>query len=153
MEKLTKKAVYEALVKFAETGDLTINAMELKKFAENEINLLDKKHEKAKETAAKKKAADELMKVVCEALSQEIFEPIATITERIGNPDITVSKVTYRLTQLVKNGLAEKAEISVEDSEGKKRRIMGYKAVVTEDGEVEPEYDEAEVFEDPVIEE
>jgi hypothetical protein len=136
MEKLTKKAVYEALVKFAETGDLTINAIELKKFAENEINLLDKKHEKAKETAAKKKAADELMKVVCEALSQETFEPIATITERIGNPDITVSKVTYRLTQLVKNG-----------------RIMGYKAVVTEDGEAESESEEVEIFEDPVIEE
>ena len=97
----------------------------------SEIALLDKKAAKAKETAAKKRAeGDELTDAVRAALSNEQLEPIADIAARIEGEDVTVSKVTYRLTQLVKNGEAEKGEISIPGGEGvKARKIMGYRLI------------------------
>ena len=50
MEKLTKRSVYEALLKMVETGTLEITEDELKTFCENEIALLDKKAEKGEIT-------------------------------------------------------------------------------------------------------
>ena len=42
--------------------------------------------------------------------------------------DVTVAKVSYRLTQLTKAGKAEKQQITVEGKENQKpRKIMGYK--------------------------
>lgn len=138
MENITKKAMYGALVNFANGGELiaqtkdgevAVTMDQLKAFAEKEIEHLDNKAAKAKETAAKKRAeADELQEAVAAALGTE-FEPIAVIAGRIEGEDVTVSKVTYRLTQLVKNGVAEKQEIAVPTGEGNKtRKIMGYRA-------------------------
>lgn len=138
MENITKKAMYGALVNFANGGELiaqtkdgevVVTMDQLKAFAEKEIEHLDNKAAKAKETAAKKRAeADELQEAVAAALGTE-FEPIAVIAGRIEGEDVTVSKVTYRLTQLVKNGVAEKQEIAVPTGEGNKtRKIMGYRA-------------------------
>lgn len=138
MENITKKAMYGALVNFANGGELiaqtkdgevAVTMDQLKAFAEKEIEHLDNKAAKAKETAAKKRAeADELQEAVAAALGTE-FEPIAVIAGRIEGEDVTVSKVTYRLTQLVKNGVAEKQEIAVPTGDGNKtRKIMGYRA-------------------------
>ena len=67
MEKITKREMYQALIRFAETGvmsypakedgvdDPIVTNEELKAFAENEIVLLDKKLNKAKENAKKKR--------------------------------------------------------------------------------------------------
>ena len=138
MENITKKAMYGALVNFANGGELiattkdgevVVTMDQLRAFAEKEIEHLDNKAAKAKETAAKKRAeADELQEAVAAALTAD-FEPIATIAGRIEGEDVTVSKVTYRLTQLVKNGVAEKQEIAVPTGDGNKtRKIMGYRA-------------------------
>lgn len=143
MENITKKEMYGALVNFANGGELVANTKDgqvavsmdqLKAFAEKEIAHLDKKAAKAKETAAKKRAeADELQNAVEAALSDTDFEPIAVIAGRIDGEDVTVSKVTYRLTQLVKNGAAEKQEIAVPTGDGNKtRKIMGYRAVTVD---------------------
>ena len=128
MEKLTKRSVYEALLKMVETGTLEITEDELKTFCENEIALLDKKAEKAKERAATKRAeGDALTDAVRGALTGE-FEPIADIAARIEGEDVTVSKITYRLTQLAKNGEAVKEQITIPGSEGQKaRKVMAYK--------------------------
>ena len=128
MEKLTKRSVYEALLKMVETGTLEITEDELKTFCENEIALLDKKAEKAKERAATKRAeGDALTDAVRDALTGE-FESIADIAARIEGDDVTVSKVTYRLNKLVENGVAEKQAIKVPGSDGKKNRsIQGYR--------------------------
>lgn len=137
MENITKKAMYGALVNFANGGELiavtkdgevAVTMDQLRAFAEKEIEHLDNKAAKAKETAAKKRAeADELQEAVAAALTAD-FEPIATIAGRIEGEDVTVSKVTYRLTQLVKNGVAEKQEIAVPTGDGNKtRKIMGYR--------------------------
>ena len=136
MEKLTKRSVYEALLKMVETGTLEITENELKTFCENEIALLDKKAEKAKERAATKRAeGDALTDAIRDALTDE-FEPIADIAARIEGEDVTVSKITYRLGQLVKNGEAEKAQITVPGGEGQKsRKIMAYRIASAETAE------------------
>ena len=140
MEKMTKRNVYEALINYANSGvmayaadegDVVVTAEALAAFAENEIALLDKKAIKAKERAATKKAeGDELTEAVRAAMSAEEFEPIADIAARIEGEDVTVAKVQYRLTQLVKNGEAEKEQITVPGGEGQKaRKIMAYKLI------------------------
>ena len=128
MEKLTKRSVYEALLKMVETGTLEITEDELKTFCENAIALLDKKAEKAKERAATKRAeGDALTDAVRGALTGE-FESIADIAARIEGDDVTVSKIAYRLGQLVKAGEAEKEQITIPGGEGQKaRKIMAYR--------------------------
>ena len=141
MEKTTKRNVYEALINYANSGvmayagdegDVVVSAEALTAFAENEIALLDKKAVKAKERAATKKAeGDELTDAVRAAMSAEEFEPIADIAARIEGEDVTVAKVQYRLGQLVKNGEAEKVQITVPGGEGQKaRKIMAYKRCI-----------------------
>ena len=140
MEKMTKRNVYEALINYANSGimayagdegDVVVTAEALAAFAENEIALLDKKAVKAKERAATKRAeGDELTAVVRQVMSTEEFEPIADIAARIEGEDVTVSKITYRLGQLVKNGEAAKEQITVPGTDGQKsRKIMAYKLV------------------------
>lgn len=136
MEKMTKRNVFEALINYATTGVMSydgneVTAEALAAFAENEIALLDKKAVKAKERAATKRAeGDELTAVVRAAMSTEEFEPIAEIAARIEGEDVTVAKVTYRLTQLVKNGEAEKQELTIPGAEGQKaRKVQGYKLI------------------------
>ena len=136
MEKMTKRNVYEALINYATTGVMSydgseITAEALAAFAENEIALLDKKAVKAKERAAQKRAeGDELTDAVRSAMSADTFEPIADIAARIEGEDVTVAKVTYRLTQLVKNGEAEKSELTIPGGEGQKsRKVQGYKLI------------------------
>ena len=136
MEKMTKRNVYEALINYATTGVMAYDGNEvtaevLAAFAENEIALLDKKAVKAKERAATKRAeGDELTAAVRAAMSTEEFEPIADIAARIEGEDVTVAKVQYRLTQLVKTGEAEKEQITVPGGEGQKaRKIMAYKLI------------------------
>ena len=136
MEKMTKRNVYEALINYANTGVMSydgneVTAEALAAFAENEIALLDKKAVKAKERAASKRAeGDELTAVVRQVMSTEEFEPIAEIAARIEGEDVTVAKVTYRLTQLVKNGEAEKQELTIPGAEGQKaRKVQGYKLI------------------------
>ena len=140
MEKMTKRNVYEALINYATSGAMAyidgdttveVSAEALQAFAENEISLLDKKAVKAKERAATKRAeGDELTAVVRQVMSTEEFEPIADIAARIEGEDVTVAKVQYRLTQLVKAGEAEKEQITVPGGEGQKaRKIMAYKLI------------------------
>ena len=129
MEKITKKEMYEAFIAFVATGEMKYDKDEYIDFCQKEIELLEKKAVKAKETAAKKKAeGDQLTSAVYEVLSAEDFEPIADIAARIEGDDVTIAKVTYRLSSLVKAGKAEKSEIEVAGGEGqKKRKIAAYR--------------------------
>lgn len=129
MEKITKREMYEAVIEVMNGGELKYDPADVIEFCENEITLLDKKAAKAKETAAKKRAeGDELTDAVRAALSADTFEPISDIAARIEGEDVTVAKVTYRLTSLVKNGEAEKSEITVPATEtSKARKICGYR--------------------------
>lgn len=131
MEKITKREMFEAIIEAAKGAEFKFTAEDVIAFAENEIALLDKKAVKAKERAATKRAeGDELTAAVRAAMSTEDFEPIAEIAARIEGEDVTVAKVTYRLTQLVKNGEAEKQELTIAGGEGQKaRKVQGYKLI------------------------
>lgn len=131
MEKITKREMFEAIIALATGGEMKYEAEAFVNFCENEIALLDKKAAKAKERAATKKAeGDELTEAVRVAMSAEEFEPIADIAARIEGEDVTIAKVQYRLTQLVKNGEVEKEQITVPGGEGQKaRKIMAYKLI------------------------
>ena len=126
--KITKREMYEAIITMVNGGEMKYDAEAFVEFCENEIALLDKKAEKAKERAAVKRAeGDELTDAVYAALGED-FEPIADIAARVEGADVTVSKVTYRLGQLVKAGKAEKQELVIDGGEGqKKRKVQGYK--------------------------
>ena len=129
MEKITKREMYEAIIAVVSAGEFKYDKDEYIDFCQKEIELLEKKAVKAKESAAKKKAeGDQLTEAVYEVLSAEEFEPIADITARVDGEDVTVAKVTYRLGALVKAGKAEKSEIEVAGGEGqKKRKIAAYR--------------------------
>jgi hypothetical protein len=122
--KITKKEMYTNIMNLLSDNEAIVA------FCEHEIELLDKKAVKAKETAAKKKAAgDELTDAVASVLNDE-FQTIADVTAQIEGEDVTNAKVQYRLNALVKAGAAEKAEVTLEGTDGKKaRRVVAYKAI------------------------
>ena len=94
----------------------------------HEIELLDNKAAKAKATAAKKKSEGDELTAAVEAVLTDELATIADITEKVDGEDVTVAKVQYRLTQLVKNGKACKEQITIEATDGgKARKIMAYK--------------------------
>lgn len=134
MEKITKRTMFAAIIANAsdmsietEDGKVTISAQAVIDFAQNEIDLLDKKAAKAKERAATKKAeGDELTAAVQSVLTGDL-QTIADIAAQIEGEDVTVAKVTYRLRTLVENGVARKEQITVAGGEGQKsRKIMAY---------------------------
>ena len=122
-KKITKRdnftAIFEILTEAGHT--------DLAEVITHEIELLDKKAAKAKETAANKKAeADALTDAVAEVLTDE-FQTIADITAQIEGDEVTVHKVTNRLTRLVNAGTAVKDQMAVPTADGKTRKVMGYK--------------------------
>ena len=138
MKKITKREMYEAIRDLAGSGALRmqdfneeISDAAVVEFFENEIATLDKRAQKTKERAKEKSAStDELTNAVRAAMSTENFEPIADIAARIDGEDVTISKITYRLGQLVKNGEAEKTQVEIAGSEGqKKRKVVAYKLI------------------------
>lgn len=127
-QKITKKEKLTAIIAILKGEGTEIDTAELITYCEKEIEGLDKKAAKAKETAAKKKAeADELTDKVAELLTDEL-QTTADITAQLEDEDITTHKVSYRLTSLVKNGVAVKEEISIAGKDGQKaRKLAAYK--------------------------
>ncbi len=129
--KITKREMFEALVNYAngehmafEREDEMVVVMleDLKAFAENEIELLDKKSAKAKERAMAKKAeADELLDKVKAVLTGE-YQTTADLVIAIDDEEVTAGKVQARLKKLVDAGLVEKTDMKVD-----KRTIKGYR--------------------------
>ena len=129
MEKITKKQMFEGLIAYFHGEDVEIENEDFVEFCQSQIDDLDKKAAKAKERAAAKKAeGDELTDLVHSVLTDE-YQTIADITVVIAEtvPDVSASKVTARLTKLFNAGSIEKEQVSIEDSEGKKRKCMAYR--------------------------
>ena len=135
--KITKKALYNAIATYFTTNeDLVIEdgitSADVVAFTTKEIANLVKKAEYAKSKAATKKTdGDELRAKVLEALSEDEFQIIADIAAKVEGEDVTVAKVTNRLSNLVKAGLAESTEVTVGEP-GAKRKIKAYRAVVAD---------------------
>ena len=120
-KKITKRDNFEAIAAFLADAGKT----EWADVISHEIELLDNKAAKAKEAAAKKKAVnDELGDAVAAVLTDELTT-IADITAKVEGEDVTVAKVTNRLSKLVANGVARKEQITV-GADGAKRKVMAY---------------------------
>lgn len=129
--KVTKKDNYAALTAVliaAQNAGIDADFDALNAFIDHEVELLDKKAEKAKATASKNKAAnDEITDTIKDILTDEPMT-IAEVTAAIGDEAITNAKVSYRLTALVKDGFAVKEEVTIPGGEGvKARKLAAYK--------------------------
>ena len=127
--KMTKTMWFEEIKAVVEASDVETKD-EMIAFIDKEIEHLAVKAEKAKKRAAdKKEKGDELREIVESVLTDEL-QPIDDIVAQIDGEDVTKAKVTARLTQLVKAGIAVKEQVPVE-----KRKVMAYKLAGGEDAE------------------
>jgi len=129
-KKITKRNVLDTLVAAVDAGDIVLDtygdvtAEDVRNYAINEIELLDKRAARAKERAAKTKAeGDELAEAVYEALGDD-FEPIPDILSRIEGEGVTAAKIAVRLKRLAEDGRAERSEIKVKSADGGKSRVL-----------------------------
>ncbi len=122
--KMTKKDWYELIKGIVAESEAEQKA-EMIDFIDAQLDQLAKKAEKAKERAGKvKEEGDELRELVASLLTEE-FQTADALTAQIEGEGITKAKVTARLTQLVKAGVAMKEVMKAEDG----RKVMHYRAV------------------------
>lgn len=127
--KVTKRERYESIKALVEAVGAVegIDTDGIVAFCDKEIATLDTRAEKAKERAAEKRAeGDELQAAVLAALTDELASR-QEITDRIEGEDVTLAKVGYRLTALVKQGLAVKEEIAITGEDGKSKKVAAYR--------------------------
>ena len=96
-------------------------------FCNHQIELLDKRAAKARETAAaKREAADPIMDAVLAVLTTEP-QTIEDVVAAMDNSDYTIAKVRYRLTQLEKDERVVKSDVTIPGGEGQKsRKVKAY---------------------------
>ena len=121
MEKMTKTQWYEEIINIVNASNYEDKAGAVE-FLERQIELINAKAEKAKAKTAEKKAAGDELRAVVENVLTDEFQTISAIVEQIEGEDVTKAKVTARLTQLCKAGIAEKQ--SVKDGS---RSVMAYR--------------------------
>lgn len=129
MEKISKRQYFTAIVtgnREVTIGEETVVITDemFKAFAAHEIELLDNRAAKAKETKAKKAAEPDLISDAVEAALTDEFQTAADIVAAIANPDITAAKAVYRLNALAEAGVAIKEDIKIE---GQRNTRKGYK--------------------------
>lgn len=125
--KITNKSRYAAIIN-ALTGALTdIETDELVDFCERQIASIERKSEKARERAAEqRKVSDELAERIASLLTEEP-QTLGELTAAIGDEDITPSKVSSRCSKLLKEGRADKTEVTVPGVDGgKSRKLVAY---------------------------
>lgn len=140
MNKISKREYFTSLCNLATSGELyftdaegartDVTAEQLLEFAQNEIGLIDRKNEKAKERAEKKRMeGDELSAAVFAALTDE-FSTIADIAARVDAEDVSVAKTQFRLNQMAKQDKIEKGSITIPATEGSKARtVVAYRKI------------------------
>lgn len=134
VEKYTKSqklSDLETILSQVETTEYDVPA--LIEFVQAERAALARKAEKAKETAAAKKAEkDELCNAVLAVLTAEP-QTREQIAEQIEGEDVTVAKVGARLNKLVASGEVAKTEVASTSASGKKSTKMAYALATSEE--------------------
>lgn len=123
-KKLTKKDFYAAIRGMVEGIEMVgdIPADEVLAFIDKTVEQIDAKAAKAKEKAAEKKTEGDELRAAVEAILTDELQTIDAIAAQVEGEDVTKSKVTARLTQLVKADIARKEQ--VKDESG--RKVMAY---------------------------
>lgn len=135
-KKITKAMVLSAIegyfTEMDETQEINgVTVADIVEYATKTQEQLAAKAAKAKEKQAEKKAVGDELRDIVQAVLTDEYQVIADITAQVDVADITPSKVTARLSQLVKAGIAQKEQVKVGD-----RKVMGYKlASEVEDAE------------------
>lgn len=122
-EKITKKGYFEMIEEIVRASDDS-RVEDILNFIEHEKELLEAKRVKAQAKAEKtRNEGDELRKAVQSCLTDE-FQIISDIFAQIEGEDVTQPKVTARLNQLVKAGIAEKEQVKTEDGKRMAYRLV-----------------------------
>lgn len=129
--KKTKKRVLTAIYNFVAEQDVNIDVdgveittEDILDYVNTTIEQLNAKGEKAKAKAAEKKAeGDELTKKI-EAVITDEYQTVADIVAAVDEEEATRSKITARITQLIKAGKAHKTLVKTEDG----RKLVAYAA-------------------------
>ena len=133
--KLTKRDRYNSIITLLAVAEADPAVIaDLTDFCKGEIELLDKKAAKAKETAAAKKTEVDPLTVAVQAalgtLAEDAYATIADVTAMVAvdDADVTPAKVSYRLSQLVKAEVAVSKDVKVPATDGgKARTVKGYR--------------------------
>ena len=130
---MTKREIYEAIINNATITlqDTEVTVDDIIELCEKEITTLDKRNAKSRERAAEKKAAnDELGEFIYNEILTDEFQPIAAILSQINSEEeLSAAKIVARMRKLVDAGKVEKADIKVNDENGKSKTVKGYKRV------------------------
>lgn len=118
-KKLTKKDYYGMLKDIILTSDVD-NKEELEAFIDRQVEIIDNKAEKAKERAAEKKAEGDELRAAIKSVLTEDYQSADDILAQLEGEDLSKAKIIARLTQLVNNGDAEKAQAQAKAEDGKK---------------------------------
>ena len=121
-KKLTKKDYYGMLKEIVLTSDVD-NKEELEAFIDRQVEIIDNKAEKAKERAAEKKAEGDELRAAIKSVLTEDYQSADDILAQLEGDDLSKAKIIARLTQLVNNGDAEKAQAKTEDG----KKFMTYR--------------------------
>ena len=121
--KLTKKDYYEMIKGIVTESDVE-NKEELVAFVDKQVEAIDSRAAKAKERAASKKVEGDTLRAQVEGLLTNEYQTAEDILAQAQGADLTKAKITARLTQLIKAGVAEKEAVKVED-----RKVMGYRLI------------------------
>lgn len=122
-EKITKKGYFEMIEEIVRASDDS-RVEDILNFIEHEKELLEAKRVKAQAKAEKtRNEGDELRKAVQSCLTDE-FQIISDIFAQIEGEDVTQPKVTARLNQLVKAGIAEKEQVKTDDGKRMAYRLV-----------------------------
>lgn len=126
--KITKRQMFEAITKAAESGVWDYDADTICEFCAKEIDALDRKAVKAKERAAlKKQEGDELSAEIYGMLTNE-FKTIVEFMDALDHEGLTHAKVARKLSDLQKAGKAEKTEVAIPAQDGgKTRKVVAYR--------------------------
>lgn len=125
-DKISKREMYTALIEWANGDEFKYDMNDLAAFAQNEIDLLDRKTEKTRERAAKKREAGDELRDAIESLLTDEFQTIPDLMAQIEGEDLTPNKVAVRASALEKSGKAIKEVITIE-IDGKKVKKTAYK--------------------------
>jgi ABC-type Fe3+/spermidine/putrescine transport system ATPase subunit len=122
-KKITKKDMYNGIIATL-TENFGDEVQKYVAFLEGEVAALDKRAEKEKERRAAKKAEnDELKDAVKAAIGAEAVTAQEIADALVENfEDVTKAKVTYRASQLVKDGEIYKVTVKTEDG----RKVVAY---------------------------
>lgn len=136
--KTTKKEWFEIIRDIVENSEEKSENLkeEMIAFINKEIELLDKKAEKTKESNQKKKKENDFIKDIIKSVLSEAPQTIDEIMEKLEkNEDLTRAKVIARLNQLVADTENKVKKGTTKD--GKRKLVVYY--IFTEEEEEEEE--------------